>query len=98
MEPIRPYSSAPQLQKTIVLRGLQPINRHIRPSIHSGEDNFVQALPTYACLSTVHVPQYLTDYICTVLAAESRYRLRSTETADYVLPTERPKVGKSSFC
>jgi len=73
--------------------------------------NFVGTRPCYASaehrimyklcllLHLVHIgqaPQYLTDCVSTVSSAGSRYRLKSTDTADYVLP--RTKFGERGFC
>ena len=44
------------------------------------------------------VVQYLLDCVCTVSATGSRYRLRSNDTADYVLPRTRTKFGERGFC
>ena len=43
-------------------------------------------------------PQYLTDCVSTVFSAGSRYKLRSTDTVDYILPTTRTKFRERGFC
>jgi len=42
-------------------------------------------------------PQYLSDCVSTVSALGGRYRLRSTGSADYVLPRTRTKFGERGF-
>jgi len=37
-------------------------------------------------------PQYLSDCVSTVSALGGRYRLRSTGSADYVLPEQEPNL------
>ena len=43
-------------------------------------------------------PRYLIDCLFTVSAACGRYRLTSTDTADYVLPQTRANFGERGFC
>jgi len=43
-------------------------------------------------------PQYLSECICTLSAASGRYRLRSADSADYVLPRTRTKLAEHAFC
>jgi len=42
-------------------------------------------------------PQYLSDCVSTVSALSGRYRLRSTGSADYVLPRTRTRFGERGF-
>jgi len=42
-------------------------------------------------------PQYLSDCVSTVSALGGRYRLRSTGSADYVLPRTSTKFGERGF-
>jgi len=60
----------------------------------------LQALSNYAPRSHLfnEAPQYLTDCVTTVSTADGRYRMRSTDSADYVLPRTRTKLGEHGFC
>ena len=48
-------------------------------------------------IHTGHAPQYLSDCVSTVSAHSGRYRLRSTGSADYVLPRTRTRFGEQCF-
>ena len=53
-----------------------------------------------SCMSIVHTgqaPQYLSDCVSTVSALSGRYRLRSTGSADYVLPRTITRFGERGF-
>jgi len=43
-------------------------------------------------INSVQAPQYLSDCVSTVCALSDRYRLRSTGSADYVLPRTRTRT------
>jgi len=42
-------------------------------------------------------PQYLSNCVSTISSSGNRYRLRSCDTADYILPRTRTEFGKRSF-
>jgi len=48
-------------------------------------------------IHTGQAPQYLSDCVSTVSALSGRYRLRSTGSADYVLPRTRTRLGERGF-
>jgi len=48
-------------------------------------------------IHTGQAPQYLSDCVSTVSALSGRYRLRSTGSADYVLPRTRTRFGERGF-
>jgi len=48
-------------------------------------------------IHAIRAPQYLSDCVSTVSALGGRYRLRSTGSADYVLPKTRTKFGERGF-
>jgi len=42
-------------------------------------------------------PQYLSNCVSTISSSRNRYRLRSSDTADYILPRTRTKFGECGF-
>jgi len=48
-------------------------------------------------IHTGQTPQYLSDCVSKVSAVSGRYRLRSTGSADYVLPRTRTRFGEQGF-
>ena len=48
-------------------------------------------------IHTGQAPQYLSNCVSTVSALSGRYRLRSTGSADYVLPRTRTRFGERGF-
>jgi len=48
-------------------------------------------------IHTGQAPQYLSDCVSAVSAFSGRYRLRSTGSADYVLPRTRTRFGERGF-
>jgi len=77
---------------------------HVKPSLKELHWLPVQQRITHKLCLLVHLihiwqaPHCLIDCVCTASAAGSRYRLRSTDTADYVLPWTRTKSGERGFC
>jgi len=76
---------------------------HVKPALKQLHWLPVEQRITYKlCLFMHHIeagraPQYLSDCVSTVSALDSRYRLRSTGLADYVLPRTRTKFGERGF-
>ena len=63
---------------------------------------FEQRITYKLCLFMHHIhtgqaPQYLSYRVSTVSALRGRYRLRSTGSADYVLPRTRTRFGERGF-
>ena len=42
-------------------------------------------------------PQYLSNCVSTISSSANRYRLRSCDTADYILPRTRTEFGEHGF-
>ena len=79
---------------------------HVKPAPKQLHWLPVEQRMTYKlCLFMHHIhtgqaPQYLSDCVSTVSALSGRYRLRSTGSADYVLPRTRTRFGERglSYC
>ena len=48
-------------------------------------------------IHTGHALQYLSNCVSTISSFGNRYRLRSCDTADYILPRTRTKFGEHGF-
>ena len=48
-------------------------------------------------IHTGQAPQYLSNCVSTISSSGNRYRLRSCDTADYILPRTRTKFGERGF-
>ena len=48
----------------------------------------------HSYIHTGQAPQYLSNCISTISSSGNRYRLRSCDTADYILPRTRTKFGE----
>ena len=48
-------------------------------------------------IHTGHAPQYLSNCVSTISSSGNRYRLRSFDIADYVLPRTRTRFGERGF-
>ena len=51
----------------------------------------------HSYIHTGQAPQYLSNCISTISSSGNRYRLRSCDTADYILPRTRTKFGERGF-
>ena len=77
---------------------------HVKPALKQLQRLPVEQRITYKlCMFMHHIhtgqaPQYLSDCVSTVSALSAcRYRLRSTGSADYVLPRTRTRFGERGF-
>jgi len=76
---------------------------HVKPALKQLHWLLVEQRITYKLCMFMHhihagrVPQYLADCVSTVSALSGRYWLRSTGSADYVLPRTRTKFGERGF-
>ena len=76
---------------------------HVKPALKHLHWLPVEQRITYKlCLFMHHIhtgqaPQYLSDCVSAVSALSGRYRLRSTGSADYVLPRTRTRFGERGF-
>ena len=48
-------------------------------------------------IHTGQAPQYLSNCVSTISSSGNRYRLRSCDMADYILPKTRTKFGERGF-
>jgi len=77
---------------------------HVRSALKELHWLLAEQRITYKLCLLMHLihirqaPQYLIHCVSTVSAAGSRYRLRSADTADYVLQRTRTKFGERGFC
>ena len=76
---------------------------HVKPALKQLHWLPVEQRITYKlCLFMHHIhtgqaPQYLSDCVSAVSALSGRYQLRSTGSADYVLPRTRTRFGERGF-
>jgi len=79
------------------------LHDHVKPALKQLHWLLVERRITCKlCLFIHHIrigqaPQYLSDCVSTVSAARGRYQLRSTGSADYVLPRTKTRFGEHGF-
>jgi len=102
-----PRSTIQPLQRVINAAARVIVNLslrdHMKPALKQPHWLPVEQRITYKLCLFMHyihtgqAPQYLSDCVSTVSALSGRYRLRSTDSADYFLPRTRTRFGERGF-
>jgi len=96
---VRGHWSVPE---TIGARGAACVGpnhvRHMPEAVFTADElNWTELCLFVHHIHTGQAPQYLPDCVSAVSALSGRYRLRSTGSADYVLPRTRTRFGERGF-